>query len=44
MMLAPMEIPTNNTRRRFSMGLALPTAAKALSPTYFPTTMLSTVL
>ena len=44
MILAPMEIPTNSTRSRFSMGLALPTAARALSPTYLPTTMLSTVL
>ena len=43
-MLAPMEIPTNSTKSRFKIGLALPTAAKALSPTYRPTTMLSTVL
>ena len=43
-MLAPMDMPTNSTSSRFNMGLALPTAAKALSPTYFPTTILSTVL
>jgi len=41
---APTEIPTKSTSRRFMIGLALPTAASALSPTYLPTTMLSTVL
>ena len=33
--------PTNRTRSRFKIGLALPTAASALSPTYFPITILS---
>ena len=42
--LAPTEIPTNNTIKRFRIGPALPTAASALSPTYLPTTILSTVL
>ena len=41
---APVEIPTKKTSSRFMMGPALPTAASALSPTYFPTTMESTVL
>ena len=44
MMLAPIEIPINSTSSRFKIGLALPTAARALSPTYRPTTILSTVL
>ena len=44
MMLAPMLTPMNSTIIRFRIGPALPTAASALSPTYFPTTMLSTVL
>ena len=44
MMPAPTEIPMNSTKSRFSIGPALPTAARALSPIYFPTTMLSTVL
>ena len=43
-MLAPTLIPINNTIKRFKIGPALPTAASALSPTYFPTTTLSTVL
>ena len=43
-MLAPTEIPTNNTISRFKIGPALPTAASALSPTNLPTTILSTVL
>ena len=33
MMLAPTEIPMNSTSIRFSSGPALPTAARALSPT-----------
>ena len=33
MILAPTEMPTNNTSSRFRIGLALPTAASALSPT-----------
>ena len=37
---APTEIPTNRTRSRFKIGLALPTAASALSQTYFPITIL----
>ena len=44
MMLAPTEIPMNSTSIRFSSGPALPTAARALSPTKRPTIMLSTVL
>ena len=44
MMLAPTEIPMNSTSIRFSSGPALPTAARALSPTKRPTMMLSTVL
>ena len=42
--LAPILIPTNKTNNKFKIGVALPTAARALSPTYFPTTILSTVL
>jgi hypothetical protein len=41
---APVEIPINNTIKRFSIGPALPTAARALSPIYFPTIMESAVL
>ena len=41
---APTEIPINKTRSKFKIGAALPTAARALSPTYLPTTTLSTVL
>ena len=44
MIPAPTDIPMNRTRRRLSIGPALPTAARALSPIYFPTTILSTVL
>ena len=44
MMLVPIDIPIKSTSSRFKIGLALPTAARALSPTYFPTTILSTVL
>ena len=44
MTLVPTEIPMKSTSSRLKMGLALPTAARALSPTNFPTTMLSTVL
>ena len=33
MMPAPTLIPTNSTNSRFNMGPALPTAARALSPT-----------
>ena len=43
-MPAPVEIPTNNASSRFRMGMALPTAARALSPTYLPTMMESAVL
>ncbi len=43
-MPAPVDIPTNKTNSKLSTGEALPTAASALSPTYFPTTMESTVL
>ena len=32
-MLAPAEMPMNKTRSKFSTGPALPTAARALSPT-----------
>ena len=42
--LAPILIPIYSTISRFRIGPALPTAARALSPTYFPTTTLSTVL
>ena len=41
---APTEIPTNKTSSRFRIGEALPTAARALSPTYCPTITLSAVL
>ena len=44
MIPAPTEIPTKSMRNRFRSGPALPTAASALSPTNFPTIMLSTVL
>ena len=44
MIPVPTEMPMNSTSRRLSTGLALPTAASALSPMYLPTTMLSTVL
>ena len=44
LMVAPVETPTNKTISRFIIGPALPTAARALSPTYWPTTILSTVL
>ena len=44
MMLAPTEMPINRTSIRFRIGPALPTAARALSPTKRPTIMLSTVL
>ena len=44
MMPAPVEMPTNRASNRLRMGLELPTAARALSPTYLPTTMESTVL
>ncbi len=33
MMPAPVEMPTKKTSSRFRMGPALPTAARALSPT-----------
>ena len=33
MILAPTDMPTNSTNSRFRIGLALPTAARALSPT-----------
>ena len=42
--LLPTEIPINKTSSRFKIGPALPTAARALSPTYRPTIILSTVL
>ena len=42
--LAPTEIPMNNTSSKFKIGPLAPTAARALSPTYAPTTMESTVL
>lgn len=42
MILTPTLIPTKRTISRFMIGPALPTAASALSPTYFPTTTLST--
>ena len=32
-MPAPVEMPTNSASSRFRMGAALPTAARALSPT-----------
>ena len=44
MMLAPAEIPMNRTSSIFTMGPQEPTAARALSPMYLPTTMESTVL
>ena len=44
MILVPIDMPIKSTSSRFKIGLALPTAARALSPTYFPTTILSTVL
>ena len=40
----PTEIPIKSTKSRLKIGLALPTAARALSPTNLPTTILSTVL
>ena len=43
-MPAPVETPTNSASSRFRMGDALPTAARAFSPTYLPTTMESAVL
>ena len=42
--VAPMVIPIKRTSRRLRIGPLAPTAAKAVSPTYFPTTMESTVL
>ena len=44
MIPAPTEIPMNSTMSRFRMGPALPTAARALSPTKRPTMTLSAVL
>ncbi len=41
---APVEMPTKSTSSRLIIGPLAPTAAKALSPTYWPTTMESTVL
>ena len=43
MMPAPVEMPMKSTSRRLMTGLLAPTAASAPSPTYCPTTMLSTV-
>ena len=40
----PVDMPINITSSRLKTGLDEPTAARALSPTYLPTTMLSTVL
>ena len=37
-------MPIKSTRSILRMGAALPTDARALSPMYFPTTILSTVL
>ena len=44
MMPAPAEMPMNSTRSILTMGPQEPTAARALSPMYLPTTMESTVL
>ena len=43
-MLAPVAMPMNKTNSRFRIGPAVPTAASAVSPMYWPTTMESTVL
>ena len=43
-MLAPVDTPINSTSSRFRMGPEVPTAARAVSPIYWPTTMESTVL
>ena len=44
MMVAPTLMPMKRTSIRLKIGPALPTAARALSPTNRPTIMLSTVL
>ncbi len=44
MILAPVATATKRTSKRCNTGMALPTAARALSPTYFPITIESTVL
>ena len=44
MMLAPTETPMNSTSSRLRIGPLAPIAASAPSPTYWPTTMESTVL
>ena len=43
-MPAPVEMPMNSSSIRFRIGPAAPTAASALSPTYLPTMIESTVL
>ncbi len=42
MIVAPVEIPMKSTSSILSMGIELPTAERALSRIYFPTTILST--
>ena len=44
MTLAPMESPMNSDERRKITGKAMPTAARAVVPTNWPTTQLSTML
>ena len=41
---APVEMPTNSASSKLRMGMALPTADNASSPTYWPTTIESAVL
>ena len=41
---APVAMPMNRTSSRFRIGPAVPTAASAVSPIYWPTMMESTVL
>ena len=43
-MVAPVDTPINSTSSRFRIGPEVPTAARAASPTYWPTMMESTVL